>query len=210
MNPPIRLTGLALGFLLAVPGLAEAACPPGLPPGVYCGSKDLAAATAGTYAVDPNHTAVIARVSHIGYSYSVFRFGKPQGTLSWDPAAPDRSRLNVTVETASIATPVPGFAAQLTGDEFLKSKTFPQASFVSTEFRRIDATHGKVAGDLTLVGKTRPMSFDVALVGAGKGFGQPRIGVEARGQLDPKAFGLSPMLGDRIELVIDAEFERKP
>jgi polyisoprenoid-binding protein YceI len=201
---------VAAPLLVAGAAVAAAPCPPGLPPGVFCGSHDLAAATAGTYALDPNHAAVIARVSHLGYSYSIFRFDKPQGVLQWDPASPESSTLSVTVETASVATNVPGFAVQIAGDEFLKAKSFPKATFTSTAFHRIDATHGRVDGAFALMGVTRPMTFVVELVGAGKGFGQPRMGVEARARLSPADYGLPAMMNEPVELVVDAEFERRP
>ncbi len=200
---------LVVAFALGLAGAAQAACPPGLPAGVTCGGADLSLATAGTYAVDPNHAAVIARVSHIGYSYSVFRFDKVAGSLTWDPAAPEASKLSVSVDTGSIATNVPDFAAQLSGDKFLKSAAFPKATFVSTAFHRKDATHGTVTGDLTLLGVTAPLTFDVTLVGAGKGFGAPRMGVEATASLDARKFGMGPFFVDPIQLVIDVEFERK-
>ena len=61
------------------------------------------------------------------------------------------------------------------------------------------------------MGKTRPVTFDVELVGAGKGFaGQPRIGVHARAVINPDDFGLPPLFGDAIEIVVDTEFQRKP
>ena len=34
---------------------------------------------------------VLARVSHIRYSYLVVRFDKVSGKLTWDPAAPEKS-----------------------------------------------------------------------------------------------------------------------
>jgi polyisoprenoid-binding protein YceI len=195
---------------LAIAGAAQAKCPAGLPSGVYCGAPDAKAAPSGTYALDPNHTAVVAKVSHIGYSLSVFRFNKVSATLMWDPTAPATSKLSATVDTASITTPVPGFAAELSGDRFLKSAAFPQATFVSTAFHRIDATHGRVEGAFTLMGVTKPMVFDVVLIGAGKGFGAPRIGVEATSRLDPTAYGLPAMFADPIALILDAEFQRTP
>ena len=112
--------------------------------------------------------------------------------------------------TASIGTPVPGFATELAGEKYLNSAKFPQATFVSTAFHRIDATHGKVDGQFTLLGVTRPATFDVTLVGAGKGFGSPRVGVEASSTIDPQAFGMSPFFVAPIELVIDAEFQKAP
>jgi polyisoprenoid-binding protein YceI len=210
VSTSLRSASLAAALVLSSAGLVQAACPTGLPPGVTCGAPDAKLARAGTYKVDPNHAAVVARVSHIGYSLSVFRFGKVSSTLAWDPAAPGASKLSATVDTASIETPVPGFPEELAGDKYLKSKAFPQATFVSTSFKQIDATHGRVAGDFTLLGVTHPMTFEVELIGAGKGFGAPRMGVEARGKIDPKAFAMSPFFVDPIELVIDAEFVRAP
>lgn len=115
----------------------------------------------------------------------------------------------MSVDTGSIATNVPDFATKLAGDEFLKSAAFPKATFVSTAFHRRDATHGTVTGDLTLLGVTAPLTFDVTMVGAGKGFGAPRMGVEATASLDARKFGMGAFFVDPIQLVIDVEFERK-
>ena len=205
------LAALAIG---AAPSFAAAppayVCPSGLPPGVSCAGANLAAAKAGTYAVDPSHAGVVARVSHLGYSYSIFRFGAVKGDLTWDPARLAASRLQVTVQTASIETNVPKFAEELAGDEYLKSTAFPDATFVSTAFRPTDASHGEVDGRFTLMGKTAPVTFKVSLVGAGAGFGKPRLGVHAATWLNPKAFGLPAFFTMPIELVVDTEFERQP
>jgi polyisoprenoid-binding protein YceI len=205
---PLLLLLLAAG---PAAGVAQSTPPPGLPPGVYMGEPDYNQATAGTYALDPDHSAVIARVSHLGYSYSIFRFDRLSATLAWDPANTGGDSLSAKVETASITSNVKGFGEQLAGDEFLKSKAFPEATFVSTAFRQTSARSGKVDGQLSLMGKTRPVTFDVELVGAGKGFaGQPRIGMTARTRINPVDFGLPPLLGDAIEIVVDAEFQRNP
>jgi polyisoprenoid-binding protein YceI len=54
------------------------------------------------------------------------------------------------------------------------------------------------------------MTFEVTLIGAGKGFGQPRLGVEAHASLKPSDFGLPAMFTQPIALAVDAEFVRKP
>jgi polyisoprenoid-binding protein YceI len=205
------LLGIALSQLPALGALAQGTCPPGLPPGVFCGERNIAHATAGTYAVDGDHAAVLARVSHIGYSYSVFRFDRVAGTLTWDPANVARSTLSVQVKIESITSNVKDFASQLAGDKFLNAPRFPEATFVSTAFRQTDATSGKVDGNLTLMGKTAPVTFDVTLVGAGKGFGDsPRIGVTARAWIKPQDFGMPAVFADPIEIVVDVEFARNP
>lgn len=205
---PLLLLALAAGSAAV---WAQSGQPADLPPGVYMGEDDFKQATAGTYALDPDHAAVIARVSHLRYSYSIFRFDRLGATLTWDPANTAGGALSAKVETASIASNVKGFGEQLAGDDFLKSRSFPEATFVSTSFRQTDWRHGKVDGQFSLMGKTRPVTFDVELVGAGKGFaGQPRIGMTARTTINPVDFGLPPLLGDAIEIVVDAEFQRNP
>lgn len=208
MNTVHTVRAMTLALALSAAGGAMAACPTGLPPGVKCGTAEAALAPAGSYKVDAGHAAVVARVSHIGYSMSVFRFDTLDGTLTWDPANPAASKLSATVQTASIATPVKGFSAELAGKAYLDSATFPTATFVSTAFRQTDATHGKVDGTFTLKGKSAPVTFDVTLVGAGPGFGKPRIGVTARGWIKPQDHDMGPFFLDPIELTIDVEFEK--
>lgn len=214
MNGGLRalVVALAISSSAALSGaLAQTApaAPPALPPGVFAAERDLALATAGTYALDEQHTAVMVRVSHLGYSHSIFRFDRAKATMTWDPAAIEKSKLEASVETASITSNVNGFAEELIGDNFLKAKSFPQATFVSTAFKPTDKTKGKVEGQFTLMGKTRPVTFDVALVGAGKGFGgKPRLGVTAVASINPQEFGLPPFFTDPIQIVIDTEFAR--
>ena len=204
----IVLLGLALAGLA---GGAAAQSASDLPPGVFMGGKELADARAGTYTIDQDHNAVFARVQHIGYSWSVFRFDHASGTLAWDPAAPEKSTLSVAVRVESITSNVKGFASDLAGEQYLKAAKFPEATFVSSAFRRGDAMRGKVDGQLTLMGIAKPVTFDVELVGAGKGWAdKPRLGVHAVARIAPQDFGLPAVFGKAIEIVVDTEFERAP
>ena len=210
---PRALSALVLSFALVQPMIAAAQAQGtqqnGLPPGVYMGEADYKQAPAGTYAIDPDHASVIARVSHLRYSWSIFRFDRAGGTLKWDPVNPANSSITAKVETASITSNVTGFAQELAGNNYLKSAAFPEATFVSTAFRQMSTRRGKVDGQLTLMGKTKPVTFDVELVGAGKGFAdRPRLGVSAKGAINPVDFGLPPLFGDAIEIVIDVEFQK--
>jgi polyisoprenoid-binding protein YceI len=208
------LRALVLSFALSsltAAAQAQGTQPTGLPPGVYMGEADYKQAPAGTYALDPDHASVIARVSHLRYSWSIFRFDRISGTLKWDPVNTANSSLTAKVETASITSNVKGFAQELSGDKFLKSAAFPDATFVSTAFRQMSTRRGKVDGQLTLMGKTKPVTFDVELVGAGKGFAdRPRLGANAKASINPVDFGLPPLFGDAIEIVVDVEFQREP
>src|ERR1700749_596446 len=196
--------------LLAVAGAAVAETKSPLPPGFVLphGQHDVRKATAGTYTSDVKPAAVIARVSHLGFSMSAFRFGKSNATLQWDPAHIETSKLTATVDPASIATPVPDFAQQLIGADYLNTAKFPVATFVSTAFHARDFQHGTVDGKLTIMGKTVNATFDVDLIVAGPGFAAGPtmghvIGIHAVTHVDPKALGLPAVLSDPIEIVVD-------
>ena len=207
----MRLPKKAFALLALLVGTASAA--PMVPMHIPMGQKDYRLATAGHYTLDPNHVGVIARISHVGFSLSVFRFGAVTGKLDWNPTTPEKSELSATVMTGSIETNVPKFAQQLVGKDYLNAAVFPQARFVSTSFRRRDAMHGDVAGWLTLMGRTVPLTFHVTLIGAGPGFaGSPVmghvIGIHAEGQIQVKDFPVPPILSGPIDLTIDTEFDK--
>jgi polyisoprenoid-binding protein YceI len=193
--------------LAATPIWAQPA-PGAAPPARTPPSHDYKAAVAGKYAVDPNHTAVVVRVPHMGFSYSEFRMYKVAGILDWNPDSPAADSLSATVDPTAIGTPVEGFPAEISS-RFLKSGQFPQVTFKSRAFHPIDANHGKVEGDLTLLGVTKPVTFDVTLVGTGKGMRGAVIGISARTMFDPKDFGLPALAPEPYTLTIDAEFDKQ-
>lgn len=173
-------------------------------------AADASAAPAGTYRVDQNHTAVIARVPHGGFSYEIFRFGAVAGELVWDPANVAANRLNVTVQIASIATPVEGFGVELQEARFLNAAQFPTATFVSTGFRRIDANHGEISGDLTIKGVTKPVVFAVEVIGAGQNQrGAGVIGYHATTNINLADYSLPGFIQGQAQIVIDGEFQRQ-
>lgn len=168
------------------------------------------AAPAGTYTIDARHTAVLARVPHAGFSFEVFRFGAVEGTLVWDPANASANTLSVTVATNSIATPVEGFSAELQGERFLNSAGHPNATFVSTAFRQVDATHAEVDGNFTLKGVTKPVTFHVELIGAGVGQGgTPTIGFRATAMINNADYSFPGFIRGQSEIVVDGEFNRR-
>src|SRR5262245_55466185 len=172
-------------------------------------STDPASASAGAYTIDANHTAVIARVPHAGFSYEIFRFGGVAGDLTWDPANAGANRLNVTVQTASIQTPVSGFAEELQGQRFLNSAQFPTATFVSTAFRQVDQSHAQVDGNFTLKGVTKPVTFNVELIGAGAGMrGGTVIGYHATTTVNTADYGFPGFIQGQAEIVVDGEFNK--
>lgn len=201
-------------LLCASPLAAQEITPADIPRG----QPDYHAAEAGTYRLDPTHTAVIARVPHMNFSVSVFRFDTVSGQLDWNPQDLGAVKLEAEVDANSISTPVPGFAEALRGKDYLDTSSHPTASFVADSFVADSLTQGKISGQLTIMGRTHPATFQATLIGAGQGYtgdenGNPiirnLIGMSAETTIDPQQYGLNAFFTDPIVIQIDAEFARQ-
>jgi len=192
-----------LALLIATPTLAQSPA-----------TRDPAQIQAGTYAVDPNHTQVGWRVSHMGFSNYAGGFSDASGTLELQPKNPAAAKLSVKIPVASVTTTSAKLTDELKGDQWLDAAKFPDMTFVSTKVVPTAKDHAKVTGDLTLHGVTKPVTLDVTLVGAGVNplSKKVTVGFEATGTLKRSEFGVKtyvPLIGDELHLTIAGAFEKQ-
>lgn len=179
-------------------------------PGV---AADLSKAKAGHYALDKSHAKVVFSINHLGFSTYYGFFTALAGSLDLDPAAPAKSALSVTINFAGMVTTDPELDQKLKSDSFFDVAKFPTATFKSTSIELTGEGTGKLVGDLTLHGVTKPVTLDVTFNGAGT---PPMtqlyvVGFDAVGTLKRSDFGISnfiPLVGDEVELRISCEFDR--
>lgn len=198
----ILASGL-LALLVATPVLAQT------PP-----TRDPAQIQAGTYAVDPGHTQVGWRVSHMGFSNYAGGFSDVSGTLELQPKNPAAAKLSIKIPVTSVATTSAKLTDELKGDQWLDAAKFPAMTFVSTKVAPEGKDRAKVTGDLTLHGVTKPVTLDVTLVGAGVNPLNKKVtvGFEATGTLKRSEFGVKtyvPLIGDELHLTIAGAFEKQ-
>lgn len=117
-----------------------------------------AAAQGATYTIDPTHTFVSFEYDHFGISTSRGRFDRKQGQVQLDRAA-QRGRVEVSFETASVNTGTAALDRQLRSAEFFAVDKFPSATFVGDGFVFDGDKLVAVAGTLTLLGKTVPVTL---------------------------------------------------
>ncbi len=123
------------------------------------GATGLAAqAETATYALDPTHTFVAFEIGHFGTSTNRGRFDKKQGTVQFDRAG-KTGKLEVTIDTASINTGTDAFNKHLQSKDFLNVAEFPTAKFTADKFSFSGDKVAEVAGQLTLLGKTLPVTL---------------------------------------------------
>jgi len=194
----------------------------GLAPQAACSAPSPGPANmpAGVYVIDRLHASIVAKLSHMGFSSYTLRFLRFDGAYTYDPARPAASKLKVTIDPASIDTATGGdsfgrsFDAQLAGDGWLETRKFPTATFVSTVVDVGDGHRGRVTGDLTLHGVTRPVTLDVTFNGSGLDIISRRMtsGFSATTVIRRSQFGITqliPGVGDEVTLDIEVEFQKQ-
>ncbi len=208
-----RTAALALALLAPLP---IAATPSAAAPPQTLGAAPVTDIPGGHYALDKRHSSLIARVSHMGVSLYTLRFDTLDASFDYDPARPEATRLTASVDPASLDVNA-DYGRQF-AEQFLSASKFPTATFVSTGATRgPTAGQGTITGNLTLMGVTRPVTFNVTLVGAGHEplplpLGQRAVGFEATTTIKRSDFGstyLNNLVGDDVTLQIEAEFDRK-
>jgi polyisoprenoid-binding protein YceI len=177
--PTVRLPVLpaaAILLILAAPVVARAPTPPD---GVYM--LDRAASTVGFTL----------------YGSAIFKFRKDgyfkdfSGLVSYDPARPADTRVDLTVEAASIETRNSEHDQLLRSGEFFDVAHYPTIHFASESANmRPDGTLS-VTGDMTIHGITRRMTIPVTLRPTTLEGSTPGAAFESTFQIDRTEFGLN-------------------
>ena len=163
------------------------------------------------YTLDPAHTQVDFRWSHMGLSNPGASLDQVSGTLHWDDTDPTRSSVQVTMPLSGMRTRVPLLDADFRSPKFFDAAKYPEITFRSTKVERTGiGNRYRVTGDLTAHGITRPVVLDVVLNGQGMHpmLKAPALGFEASAVLKRSDFGLTvaaPMVGDDIIVHITTE-----
>jgi polyisoprenoid-binding protein YceI len=168
-----------------------------------------AAAPAGNYKVDPAHSGAFFEIGHMGgISRFMARFNDISGDLVVD--APEKSKVTVTIKTDSIDSNHEGLDKHLKSPDFFNAVQYPTLTFTSTAVKLDASGEGSVAGNLNLHGVTRPVTFKLKQIGAGKGMkGEQRVGYVATGTIKRTEFGMTygvpGAATDEVDLKINLE-----
>jgi polyisoprenoid-binding protein YceI len=167
------------------------------------------AMAADTYKIDPTHSYVGFKASHLGFSNLLGRFEDVEGEFSYDAAAPEKSSVSVDVNVGSVNTNMSERDNHIRGEKLLSTDANPTATFRSTSIEVTGEHTAKISGDLTVLGKTLPIVVDASHVGGGDDpWGGVRQGFSGRAKLSMKELGVQMDLGpasDAVELVVELE-----
>lgn len=166
---------------------------------------------AANYKIDVkgSHAFITFKIKHLGYSWLLGRFNSFDGEFTYDAAQPESSSISVLIKTASVDSNHAERDKHLRGEDFLHVEKFPEAKFVSKEFKVIDADNAIVTGNFTLHGVTKEISFPVMKIGEGKDpWGGYRAGFTGKTELTLADYGINYNLGPastKVEIELNIE-----
>ena len=144
-----------------------------------------------SWKIDSAHSEINFTVRHMMISNVRGRFENFTGTVNFDEANPANSSVDVEIEAASISTREAPRDAHLRSADFLDAEKYPELTFKSTGIQIVDANHGKITGDLTIRGVSRPAVLDTEFNGkATSPYGKNSAGFSASTTVNRKDWGL--------------------
>ena len=120
------------------------------------------------YKIDPVHSEVSFKVGHL-LAKTSGRFTKFSGAITVDPANISKSSVEVTIEAASITTDNEARDKHLKSPDFFDVEKFPTITFKSTSVKEVAKGKLEVAGDFTMHGVTKHITFPITNAGTQAG-----------------------------------------
>jgi len=169
--------------------------------------------------IDNSHSEVQFSVKHMMISTVRGRFNEFSGTVEADEANPTAAAVDVQIATNSLVTGDPKRDGHLRSPDFFDVEQFPYITFKSTRVEQVDATRGKLVGDLTIRDVTKPVVLDFEYAGQAKTpWGTTSAGFNAQTKINRKDWNLNWnvaletggwLVGDQITINIELELVKQ-
>ena len=162
--------------------------------------------SAEQYTLDAGHSELGFQVRQFASSV-IGKFTEFSGTVIFNPAQPERSSVEATIQVQSIDTGIKDRDHHLLSTDFFDAQKFPTITFRSTSIDRISEGTADVHGNLTMHGTTRPVLLHVELLPK-KNDASDSLHWKVTASLKRKSFGLgwnalieaSQAVGDDISI----------
>ncbi len=156
--------------------------------GSFCAAGSVNAAV---YKIDPDHSSITFKVKHLTISTVMGKFSKFSGKFNFDEKNPAQSRVEVTIDPASVDTGVKGRDDHLRSDAFFEVETYPTAVFKSTKVSDIKDGDFTIEGNLTLHGVTKPVVLKANYEGSiADDQGQTHAAFSAETEINRQDYGI--------------------
>jgi polyisoprenoid-binding protein YceI len=173
--------------------------------------------TTTSWNIDPVHSTAQFKVKHMMISNVKGEFTSLKGSLQLDSENPENSRVDAEIDASTINTRDSQRDAHLKSPDFFDVQKFPTLAFRSTAVSKKGEGERAVAGELTIHGVTRNVSFAVEgpSAPARDPWGNTRIGLSATTRINRRDFGLTwtaaletggILVEDEVTITLDLQF----
>ena len=164
----------------------------------------------GTWKFDPYHLQVEFSAKHLGMMTVRGLFLEVTATGDIHPDQPERTKVEATINTASIRTHNEQRDKDLRSSNFLEIDRYPTMTFKSTKIEPAGPDRYRLTGDLTIKGQSQPVELDGTIAEPiADPYGTQRLGLKLQGTVDRTKFGIDwnnplpsgePALGNDVAL----------
>ncbi len=158
-----------------------------------------------TYRVDPGQSSITFQIKHFGFANVNGKFTDFAGELVINPEYPEQSRLNTTLQVASVDTGNNDRDSHIIEKkDYFHAEKFPRMSFYSRSVEKLKEGRFRVRGDFKLRDKIKTISFEVAAaepITAGD-----KISGSTSFQIKRSDFGMKggyPLVGDTVKISVN-------
>ena len=180
-----------------------------------CFTSSIILADDETYILDETHLSIGFLVDHAGYARTLGMFTKASGSFKYDENKSLVSDIEIIIDNSSVFTNHDKRDSHLRSPDFLNVDQYPEMTFKAS-INDLKLNPGKIAGNLTLLGVTRPLILDATINKIDTypfrvGLSKPMvIGVSATASFKRSDFGMNyavkkKLVGDEINLIIEFE-----
>jgi polyisoprenoid-binding protein YceI len=173
------------------------------------------------YKLDPAHSMMGFRVSHLGVSSVKGQFNKFTGTGEFNPETGKLENVTVNIDPASIDTNEADRDKHLRGSDFFDVEKYKEIKFVSTKVDTKSDRPTKIHGKFTMHGVTRDLTLNVDDWGGvvEDPWGNQVMAFSATGALDRTKYGVDwnkplnkakgMLVGNEVTLLIDVQAKKQ-
>lgn len=142
--------------------------------------------------LDPSHSEVNFKVKHMMITNVNGKFTDFKVHASSSNDQFEQPEISFTANAASINTGSEQRDGHLKSADFFDAEKYPEISFKSTSFKKIDSENYQMDGTLTIKDVSKPLSLNVEHGGLQKDpWGNIKTGFTIEGKINRKDFGLN-------------------
>lgn len=174
---------------------------------------------AKSYNLDKAHTSVGFSVKHLMITNVRGEFMKFDAMVDFDPANMVFVGFDSSIDVKTIDTGIVKRDDHLRSQDFFHAEKFPEMKFKMTGYEPYGADGGKMMGDLTIRGVTKPVVFEAEIHGViDDPWGNERVGFTLDGRINRTDWGLNwndtletggVLVGEKVRITVEAQVLRK-